>query len=64
MQIIEPGKLERSLKCRARCVYCKTVVEFTVGEAVQVDDRNETGYKIACPTAGCVHEIWFWGKPK
>lgn len=58
MNIITPGKLPALRKMRGTCLHCKCEVECEQREAREVVDRNETDYKIKCPTEGCKDDIW------
>jgi hypothetical protein len=62
MNILKTGMLPSAKVRRGTCASCRAEVEFTTGEAHQVNDRNETGYWVECPTPGCGLKIWDWSR--
>lgn len=56
MKIIKEGTLPETKVYCATCNHCSCVMEFTVGEAIQVSDRNEEFLTVTCPT--CQRKVW------
>lgn len=59
MKILQPGLAPSEKEYEASCLTCKCRIQFKQHEAdAWHGGRNESGYKIKCPTRNCGDWIW------
>lgn len=58
VEVVRPGQLPTERRMAGTCDYCKCEVRCLQGDArEEASGRNETDYRVDCPTAGCGKRI-------
>lgn len=58
IEIIQKGELPEAKRWRATCSKCKTIFEFTQGDAKHSADQRDPGSFVTCPLPRCGTDAW------